>query len=128
MKKRRFSDKGINFKLRKILIIMLFIFAFIFLVKIFLNYIEMKNKYDSVNNQINELKDENVKLESRIGKLYDDREYIEKVAREQLNMVKDGETVYIFTNDWFYCGIKQKGGFNNEKSNDWHGCFYFIYY
>ncbi|MBP7792643.1 MAG: septum formation initiator family protein [Candidatus Goldbacteria bacterium] len=99
MKKRRFSDKGINFKLRKILIIMLFIFAFIFLVKIFLNYIEMKNKYDSVNNQINELKDENVKLESRIGKLYDDREYIEKVAREQLNMVKDGETVYIFTND-----------------------------
>jgi cell division protein FtsB len=99
MKKRRFSDKSNNFKPKKILVVMLLIVGIVFLMKSFLNYVEMKNKYDSVNNQINELKDENIKLDSKIGSIYNDREYIEKVAREQLNMVKDGETVYIFTND-----------------------------
>lgn len=99
MRVQRFSNKNIKFKPQKILFIFLVIFGIFVLAKNFINYIEMKNRYDSLNNDIKELKSENTKLQSRIAKLYDDREYIEKVAREQLNMVKDGETVYIFTND-----------------------------
>ncbi len=99
MKIRRFSNKNINLKPKKIFFIILIISGIFILARSFFSYVEMKNRYDTINNSIKELKDENVKLQSRIDKLYNDREYIEKVAREQLNLVKDGETVYIFTND-----------------------------
>ncbi|MCX8093862.1 MAG: septum formation initiator family protein [Candidatus Goldbacteria bacterium] len=95
---RRFSDK--NIKPKKVIYILFFIIVcVIILTKSIYNYFEMKSRYDSINNEIKELREENIKLQSRVEKLYDDREYIEKVAREQLNLVKDGETVYIFTND-----------------------------
>lgn len=99
MKIRRFSDKNISLKPKKIFIIFIIMFFIFLLARSIYNYFEMKNRYDSINDEIKELKEENVKLQARIDKLYDDREYIEKVAREQLNLVKDGETVYIFTND-----------------------------
>jgi|DewCreStandDraft_4_1066084.scaffolds.fasta_scaffold04380_4 cell division protein FtsB len=99
MKIRRSSNKNIDIKPKKILFFLLIVLGIFILGRSILNYFEMKNRYDSINNEIKELKDENIKLQTRIEKLYDDKEYIEKVAREQLNLIKDGETVYIFTND-----------------------------
>lgn len=99
MKIRRFSNKSVNIKPKRILFFLIFILAIFILGRSIFNYFEMKNRYDSINNEIKELKDENIKLQTRIEKLYDDKEYIEKVAREQLNLIKEGETVYIFTND-----------------------------
>lgn len=99
MKIRKFSNKNINIKPKKILYFLFVIIGIFILARSFISYVEMKRRYDSINNNIKELKNDNEKLQSRIDKLYDDREYIEKVAREQLNLVKDGETVYIFTND-----------------------------
>jgi cell division protein FtsB len=99
MKIRRFSNKNINIKSGKIFFVLIIIFGIFLLARSIYNFVEMKGRYDSINKDITELKEENLKLQSRINKLYDDREYIEKVAREQLNLVKDGETVYIFTND-----------------------------
>jgi len=99
MKIRRTSNKNIDIKPKKILFFLLIVLGIFILGRSILNYFEMKNRYDSINNEIKELKDENIKLQTRIEKLYDDKEYIEKVAREQLNLIKDGETVYIFTND-----------------------------
>jgi len=99
MKIRRTSNKNIDIKPKKILFFLLIVLGIFILGRSILNYFEMKNRYDSINNEIKELKDENIKLQTRIEKLYDDKEYIEKVAREQLNLIKNGETVYIFTND-----------------------------
>jgi len=99
MKIRRSSNKNIDIKPKKILFFLLIVLGIFILGRSILNYFEMKNRYDSINNEIKELKDENIKLQTRIEKLYDDKEYIEKVAREQLNLIKNGETVYIFTND-----------------------------
>lgn len=42
--------------------------------------------------QLKELKDKNSKLESDLKKVESD-EYIEKLARERLGMIKDGEKV-----------------------------------
>ncbi len=62
-------------------------------------YFEMKSVRDSLNTEIERLSVENKEKEARIGNLYGDKEFIERAAREQLNMVKEGETVYIISRD-----------------------------
>src|ERR1041384_7555885 len=42
------------------------------------------------------LQRENERLRERIGRLQKDNSYLEKVAREELNLVKPGEIVYRF--------------------------------
>ena len=56
--------------------------------------------------KIEELKKENQKLMEEIERLSKDSDYIEKTARKELNMVRDGEVIYRFANE--------KG--NNEAS------------
>ncbi len=57
------------------------------------------HKIHSLKSHINELKAENSELDTEIKKLtYDDR-YIEKIAREELGLIKDGEIVYKFIDD-----------------------------
>lgn len=63
------------------------------------NYFDMKSQRDSIKNEIEQLKEDNARLQEKITNLYNDKEYVEKVAREQLNLVKDGETVYIISKD-----------------------------
>lgn len=63
------------------------------------SFFEMKSVRDSLNEEITRLTAENKLKEARIGNLYSDKEFIERAAREQLNMVKDGETVYIISKD-----------------------------
>lgn len=62
-------------------------------------YFEMKTTRNSLEAEIARLTAENKEKEERIGNLYADKEFIERAAREQLNMVKDGETVYIISRD-----------------------------
>jgi cell division protein DivIC len=49
--------------------------------------------------KIEELKKENQKLMEEIERLSNDSDYIEKVARKELNMVRDGEVIYRFANE-----------------------------
>lgn len=56
------------------------------------NYI--RSQKQQISKQIAELKEENQRLERQID-LSNTDEYIEKVAREQLGMVKDGEVRYL---------------------------------
>ncbi len=62
-------------------------------------YFNMKNHRDDMSGEIASLKKENKKLQKRIKNVYSDEEYIEKIAREQLNLVKKGETVYIISDE-----------------------------
>jgi cell division protein FtsB len=45
------------------------------------------------------LERENEKLRENVRRLRDDDEYLERVAREQQGLVRDGETVYRFPDD-----------------------------
>ncbi len=52
--------------------------------------------YTEIQNEITLLKQENEKLTREINELSNSSGIIEKIAREDLNMAKPGEEVYIF--------------------------------
>lgn len=54
-----------------------------------------KNRLDEQNYR---LQKENESLRQRVEKIRNDDEYLEKLAREELNMVRPGEVVYRFQN------------------------------
>ncbi|MBZ4666548.1 septum formation initiator family protein [Mahella sp.] len=56
------------------------------------NYV--RSQKQQISEQIAKLKEENQRLERQID-LSNTDEYVEKVAREQLGMVKDGEVRYL---------------------------------
>jgi cell division protein FtsB len=95
--KRSYSGKGGNAK--KILYLFVIVVGVVFLLKNGYSYFCMKNQRDSLKQEIEELKKKNETLSARAANLYNDREYVEKAAREQLNLAKDGETVIIIKND-----------------------------
>ena len=45
------------------------------------------------------LEEENQRLKEEVKRLRQDKRYIEEIARKELGMVKEGETVYHFSND-----------------------------
>jgi len=62
-------------------------------------YFDMKYQRDSLKAEIEDLEKQNKQLNKKIKNLYNDKEFVEKVAREQLNLVKKGETVYIIAEE-----------------------------
>jgi cell division protein FtsL len=96
---RRFSNPLGRVSGRKLLIIILLLFSGGILFRSAYKYFDMKTQRDSIKSEIEQLKEDNVKLQEKIANLYNDKDYVEKVAREQLNLVKDGETVYIISRD-----------------------------
>jgi cell division protein FtsB len=97
--KARFSDMTGRIKGRTIAFAVVVIFGGSILARSAYKYFDMKSQRDSIKNEIEQLKEDNVKLQEKITNLYNDKEYVEKVAREQLNLVKDGETVYIISRE-----------------------------
>ena len=76
-------------------LIIVFIFAIFFV-----NYIKQENtirriKEDITNSQeeLQELKNKNSELESDLNKANESNDYLEKLARERLGMIKEGEKV-----------------------------------
>jgi len=57
---------------------------------------ELYQENERIKGKIEELKMSNKELEKRINTLKNDKLYIEKVAREELGMIKQGEKVYKF--------------------------------
>jgi cell division protein FtsB len=96
---RRFSNMTGKMSGKKLGIILFVLFGVGILGRSVLKYADMKSQRDSIKSEIEQLKEDNVKLQEKITNLYNDREYVEKVSREQLNLVKDGETVYIISRD-----------------------------
>lgn len=53
-----------------------------------------RKQYDVLQQQIQQLQEENQKLEKQIKDLKTDPHAIEKLAREQMKLAKPGETIY----------------------------------
>ncbi|HDQ26554.1 MAG TPA: septum formation initiator family protein [bacterium] len=84
---------------RKIILIAAAVLGAVFILRSASGYFSMRHDRNSVRAEIERLKEENSNLEKKIANVYNDREYIEKIAREQLNLVKQGETVFIIAKE-----------------------------
>lgn len=107
------SKKSRKFKLRHLLIVILTIY----ILSIFINQQGMINKLNAERKEketiIQGLKQEINEMEKEkelINSPDHINEYVEKVAREELKMIKPGETIYIDKN-------KQENGFENSIGN-----------
>jgi cell division protein FtsB len=96
---RRLSNMAGKFNSRRIMFIAVILFGGLILARSAIKYFGMKTRVDGIKSEIEQLKEDNVKLDEKIKNVYNDKEYVEKVAREQLNLVKDGETVYIISGE-----------------------------
>lgn len=75
----------------------LFILAFVILALFLPSYTKMQDlryKNAQYKKQIEDLKNEQVRLLEEGKRLRDDPEYLEKVARERMGLIRKGETVY----------------------------------
>lgn len=61
-----------------------------------LDYLRMKRATTETRREVEELKRENRALKAEIEALKDDKAYIEKIAREKLNMIRPDEVLYQF--------------------------------
>jgi cell division protein FtsL len=96
---KRFSDMTGKVKGKNVLIILVVVLGGFLLARSAFKYFDMKTQRDGLKSEIDQLKEDNAKLQEKIANLYNDKEYVEKVAREQLNLVKQGETVYIISKE-----------------------------
>lgn len=58
------------------------------------NYLVIREDLNQVNNEISELKSKNQELEEEITLLKNDSNYVEKIARQKLGMLKKNEIVF----------------------------------
>ncbi len=86
-----FSGKSPDIK--KIFYIVIIAVGAIALLKNGLTYFNARAHRDALKVEIEELKVKNAESEKKIKDIYNDKEFVEKKAREELGMVKDGETV-----------------------------------
>ena len=59
---------------------------------------KLQRELEQLENEISETKEKNTLLENQLEKV-DDDEYIERIARERLGLVKPGETLLIPVED-----------------------------
>lgn len=77
-------------------------------------YFDIKNEYANAEQKLAFLREENEKIKQEIA-LADQQEYIEKIARENLMLAKEGETVVYFK--WISQEeTKEESSPNSEKN------------
>ena len=89
-KKKTIFYKRILISMFFLLGIILFVFNDMGLIK----YFQLKKQNQKLIEDINIVRNERKKLSKKIGKLENDLEYIEKIAREEFRMAKEGEKVF----------------------------------
>lgn len=88
--------KKLTYKRGKKLIFVLVLFLLLFFFgKNIYKFIKIKNYENKLETEIEVLKQKNMELRKKINGIYEDKEFIEKQAREHLNLVKDDEIVFI---------------------------------
>ena len=73
----------------------LLVYVFVFSRHGYLRRRELARENERLQGELQKLQDENARLREELNRL-DDPEAVEKLAREELGLVKDGETVYRF--------------------------------
>jgi len=84
--------------LRSLLIVLVVILAaFIFIKQIsYLNHLKSENA--RIESRINKLRTQNTEYKNKIDSIKNDNKYIEKVLRQELGMIKEGEKIFKFNN------------------------------
>jgi cell division protein FtsB len=72
------------------MVLILFVFNDMGLIK----YFQLKKQNQKLIEEINSVRNERKELSKKIVKLESDLEYIEKIAREEFRMAKQGEKVF----------------------------------
>ena len=72
------------------------IYLFVFSKYGHLRMCELQEENDDLEGRVAEVERKNEELETEIGRLEDDMEVVERLAREELGLVKEGETIYRF--------------------------------
>ena len=62
-------------------------------------YLELKNRYEALEEKIKGVDAESLDLSQEIRRLKSDKAYQEKVVRERMNFVKKDEILYIFPDE-----------------------------
>nr|WP_321256990.1 septum formation initiator family protein [uncultured Pseudodesulfovibrio sp.] len=62
-------------------------------------YLELKGRYDSLQQKLDDVDSKSLDLSQEIRKLKSDKGYQEKVVRERMNFVKKDELLYIFPDE-----------------------------
>ncbi|RKD20925.1 cell division protein FtsL [Caminicella sporogenes DSM 14501] len=91
MKKKSFLKRN---RIHIIICLILFIYLSITMIKQEIKIRELKNEEKQALKQVNELKMKIKDMKKNIEKS-DSKEFVEKVAREKLKMVKPNEIIYI---------------------------------
>ena len=63
-----------------------------------LEYYALKEKYQTLQNQIDDIDTSNVTLSNEIRLLQADNHYVEQVVRQHLHYIKNNELLYLFDN------------------------------
>ena len=79
-----------------VVIISILIYLFIFSKYGYLRMRELQRENADLEDRVTEVERKNEELETEIGRLEDDMEAVERLAREELGLVKEGETIYRF--------------------------------
>lgn len=77
----------------------------------FVGLLKIKSEYASILEEVKQLDEKNVKLKEDINRLNNDQYYQEKLAREKLGFIKEGEVVFLFPDD------DKKDPFSKESKN-----------
>ena len=99
------------FALGGVLILLVFVVLVIANIKVYNKRKELATQVDNLKNKIEAIQQKNEDLKKGISKSNDDA-YIEKVAREDLDLQKEGETVISFIK-----APNQQSSNNREKRN-----------
>ena len=80
-------------KINKVIIIVIFAVFIFSLIRQGVALKRIKENLSVERQNLNQLKEENEKLQAEVESAQSDHEYIEKLARERLGLIKDGEQV-----------------------------------
>ena len=79
--------------INKVIIIVIFAVFIFSLIRQGVALKRIKENLSVQRQNLNQLKEENEKLQAEVESAQSDHEYIEKLARERLGLIKDGEQV-----------------------------------
>lgn len=79
--------------LNKVIIIVIFVVFIFSLIRQGVALKRIKENLSVERQNLNQLKEENEKLQAEVESAQSNHEYIEKLARERLGLIKDGEQV-----------------------------------
>ena len=88
-----------NVKLKGIIIVLVIGFFSISVIKQVIVLKRIKSDISTQAQELEELKEKNIKLQAELDRAQSNNEYLEKLARERLGLIKEGEQQIIPSNE-----------------------------